>query len=119
MGTTAKHIHCPQKRSFHSFNRVILVMNRTCGTSQVVHLIHLQQNPFNHVMSNQLKIFTIQQMSNIIFTACEEIVQTDNMVASFYQQSAQMATYEPSTARHQHTVAFDSWFSFNNGFYAV
>ncbi len=60
-------------------------MNRRGRAGEVVNLIHLNIERERHVVAEQLEIRIVQEMNNILFAACEVIVQTDHIIA-FSQQ---------------------------------
>jgi hypothetical protein len=51
-------------------------------------------------MAHQFEIGVIQQMCNILLTACVEIVYTQNRIATRDDSIAQMRTKKPRATRH-------------------
>ena len=61
-------------------------MNGRSGTGQVVDLINFEQRRLNNIVSQQLEPMIIEQMKNVLTTAREKIIQTNNLLP-FIDQS--------------------------------
>ena len=60
-------MQCTKHTCLARFDRIILVMDRTCRACQIVDLIYLDVDRFCHIMSDKFKIWISHQMSDIIF----------------------------------------------------
>ena len=59
-----------------------LVVHWGRGTSQVVDLIHFQEQLLHHIMPDELEVGLANEMCHILLTACEEVVYADHLQAS-------------------------------------
>ena len=111
-------------------------MYRGGWAGEVVDLVHLQQQLFHHIVSEGFEVGLAQQVLDVLFAACEEVVDANDlsgtracldrvqmgsvgraclalsawahMVAFLDQVGAQMAANEASSASDQHAVVFDT-----------
>ncbi|CAI0467332.1 unnamed protein product [Linum tenue] len=81
-------------------------MNRGGRASQVVDLIHLQQNRFDHIVPNQLEPVVPEMMHQVLLPAREEIVDHNHTVPSPNQPVDEMAPDETRPAGDQDPVPF-------------
>ena len=56
------------------------------GTSHIVDLVHFKKNRKRHVVPNQFKVRTIEQVDDVGLLARKKVVEADHVVA-FIQQS--------------------------------
>ena len=83
-----QHIHSSVNGGFHCLDGIILIMGRRCRTSQVIDLIDLGVIRRSYIMTNQLKVVILQQVTNIILTAGKIIIQANHIIALSHQAFA-------------------------------
>ncbi len=54
------------------------------------HLVNLQQDWFDDIVPDQLKVGLFEQVRNVVLAAGEQIVDANNMVTTLHQVLAQM-----------------------------
>jgi len=59
---------------------VVLVMNGRGGAGQVVDFLNLEKYRIDDIVADQLEMSVGQKVENVVFAACEEIVQADDVV---------------------------------------
>lgn len=89
-----------EEKGYDSLHRVVLVMHRRCGASEVVDLIHLQQDRFDHVVPDQFEVRVPQMVKQIVLPSGEEIVDHDHVIPPLDQSVDQVGPYEPGPACH-------------------
>ena len=57
---------------------VVLIVNRRCGTGEIIDLIDFQIDRERDVMSNTLEAFVVEEMLDIEARSSKEIVQADD-----------------------------------------
>ena len=70
----AKHIDCAMHAGFRRLHRITLVMNRRSWACQIVDLINLDIERKRHVVTDQFKMFVVEQVLDILPVTGEEIV---------------------------------------------
>ncbi|CAJ1968386.1 unnamed protein product [Sphenostylis stenocarpa] len=73
-------------------------MNRRGGTSEVVDLIHLEENRFNDVVANELEPRVAEEVHQVLLSPGEEIVNDDDVVATRDELIDEMAPDEARAA---------------------
>jgi hypothetical protein len=77
-------------------NGVVLIVDRSSGTSQVVDFVDLHIEREGDVVANKFKIRISQQMDDISFGPRIEIVDTEDIVSIPEETLAEMGTQESS-----------------------
>jgi hypothetical protein len=54
------------------------------------HLVNLQQDWFDNIVPDQLKVGLFEQVCNVVLAAGEQVVDANNMVTTLHQVLAQM-----------------------------
>jgi hypothetical protein len=54
-------------------------VNRRCWAGKVVDLVDLQHDGLNNVVANQLKVGVVQEVSDVLLAAGEEVVKADDL----------------------------------------
>ena len=54
------------------------------------HLVNLQQDWFDNIVPDQLKVGLFEQVRNVVLAAGEQVVDANNMVTTLHQVLAQM-----------------------------
>ncbi|KAG6555768.1 hypothetical protein Mapa_003008 [Marchantia paleacea] len=75
-------------------------------TSQVVNLIHLQQNWLDNVVTDEFEARIAKVPLQIFFPASEEIIHNDNAVSSIHQAVHKMTSHETGTSCHNNSQGF-------------
>lgn len=81
-------------------------MNRGSRASQVVYLVHLQQNRLNDVVPYQLELRVPVVMDQVLFPTRKKVVYNYHTVPSLDQTVHEVATHEPGAARHHYPQTF-------------
>ena len=68
------------------------------GTSQVEDLVDFQQHGFDDVMAEELETAVAEQVFHVLATACEEVVEADDLVAALEKAFAEMRTEKSGAA---------------------
>jgi hypothetical protein len=55
-------------------------MNRGRGTCKIVDLINFQKDRLRHIVSQQLETRVVEEMHDVLTPACEEVIETKNLV---------------------------------------
>jgi hypothetical protein len=76
-------------------------VRRACRARKIEDSIHLGVVGEGHVVSDNLEVRVTDEMSDVSFLACKEIVQTDDVKAVSQQPLAQMASQKPGTTSYQ------------------
>ena len=98
MRAFTEHIDRAHHVCLDRLDRVVLVMNRRCGTRQIVDLIDLKQYRLRHVMADEFKSVVVQEFGDILLASGKKIVEADDFAAFAQQSFAQMRTDKSGTA---------------------
>ena len=69
-----EHIDCAMDAGLRRLNRIALIMNWRGRACQIVDLVDLDIERKRHVMTDQFKMFVVEQVLDILPIAGEEIV---------------------------------------------
>ena len=94
----AEHIDRAHDVGLDGLDRIVLVMDRRRGASEIIDLIDLEQDRLGHIVTDELEIVVVQQMRDVLFAAGKEIVETDDLVAFIKKPFAKMRTDKPGPA---------------------
>ena len=84
-----EHIDRAVNTGFDGLRRILLVVYRTCRTSQIVNLIHFNVERKNHIVADKFKTLVIQQMIDVSSAAGVEIIGADDFISTFKQLFAE------------------------------
>ena len=87
-----QHVNGSNDAGLNRLDRVVLIMNRRRGTGQVIDLIDFEQDGFNHIVTQKLKLRIAHQVRNILSPSREKVVETDYFVLFGQQPFAEMDT---------------------------
>ncbi|KAG0465143.1 hypothetical protein HPP92_019307 [Vanilla planifolia] len=76
-------------------------MHRRCRTSQVVNLVHLDEDWLHHIVANQLKPRIPKMVEDVLLPPGEQIIQHDDAVSPFNQSIDKVATNKSCPAGYQ------------------
>src|SRR4029079_8945618 len=96
----AKHVNGAVYRRLRRLHRLILVMNRRCGTCEIVDLIDLEIDRECHVVTDEFEALLANEVLYVAARAGEKIVDADDFRAPRQQMVAQMRTEEARAAGH-------------------
>ena len=80
-------------------------MDRRGGAGEVVDLVDFHVQRKGHVVAQQFEVRVVQQMSDVVLGAGEEVVDAEHVVAIRKQTLAQMAAEEAGTAGDEDALA--------------
>ena len=92
----AQHIDGTMNVHLGRLNGVVLIVDRSSGTSQVVDFVNLHIEREGDVVANKFKIRISQQMDDIPLGPRIEIVDTEDIVSILEETLAEMGTQESS-----------------------
>lgn len=101
----AQHVDGTVHAGLEGLNRVVLVVDGTGGASQVVNLVHFHVQRKRHVVAHELKARVVEQMLDVALGTGEQVVGTDDFVATGQQAVNQVAAQKASTAGDQNAFA--------------
>jgi hypothetical protein len=81
-------------------NGVVLIVNRRCGTGQVVDRIDLHIKRKGDVVAKELEIRISHQMGDISLGSRVEIVDTEDIVSVLEETLAEMGAQKPGPSGH-------------------
>jgi len=81
-------------------NRVILIVDRSCGTGQVVNLVGFHIKGKSNVMANKLKKGIIKEMQNISLGPGIEVIHAQNITTLIQKAFTEMGTDESRPPSH-------------------
>ncbi len=90
-------------RGYDGFHRIELVMDRWGWACEMIDLINLQKQRFDHIMANELKPRVAKMMHHILFPPSEEVVNNNDAVTSCNQFVYKMASHEACPSCHYHS----------------
>jgi hypothetical protein len=97
-----EHVEGSHHVGFDGLDGIVLVVNWRGGAGQVIDLVDLQQQRLADVVPQKLEAAVIEQMSDVISTPREKVIEADDFVALQNQTFTEMRADEPRTARHEH-----------------
>src|SRR5713226_8625770 len=89
-----QHVDGSDDAGLHGLDRIVLVMDRRRGTSQVINLIDFEQDGFNHIVPQELKPGVAEEVRNIPSPSREKIVEADHFVLFGQQALAKVRSEE-------------------------
>ena len=93
-----EHVNNTHNRGFHGFNGVVLVVNGGGWASEVVYLVNLSEVFEGNVMANEFKPVVADEVSYVVFRACKEVIEANNIVAVVNEFLGEVRADEPCTA---------------------
>jgi hypothetical protein len=82
-------------------DRIELIIDGRGRVGQVKDLVHFQINRIDNVVADQFEVVTIQEMTDILLGAGEEIIQAEDIVRILQQAFAEVGTEKSGTAGDQ------------------
>jgi hypothetical protein len=76
----------PQNVRLDGLDGIILIMNRRCGTGQMIDPVDLQQDGFDYVVPQQFEIAVPEKAVDVLSATGKEVVEADDLFA-FPKQS--------------------------------
>ena len=73
----AQHVNRAMHAGLCRLHWIALVMNRRCGTGQIVDLVDFDIERKCHVVAYQFKSLTVEQMLNVAARAAKEIIDAN------------------------------------------
>jgi hypothetical protein len=67
-----QHVHGTNDGRFNRFHRIKFVVNRRGWARQVVHFIDFEQDRFDDVVTNKLKVFLPEMVFDVVFGSSKE-----------------------------------------------
>ena len=98
-----KHIDGTMHASLGGLYRVVLVMNGTRRTGQIVNLINFDVQRKRDVVTHQLKALMSDEVVNVSLGSCEEVIQTDDVVPVRQQAITKVAAKKACAARNKNS----------------
>ena len=83
-------------------DRIVLIMDRRCRTSQIVDLIRLDIERQRHIVTYQIEAVVIDHAIDIAARAGEIIVDADDVGPIFEQTLAKMRAEKTGASSHNH-----------------
>ena len=116
----SEHVDHSHHARLHRLHGIILVMNGRCGTGEIVDLIDLEQDRLGHIMTDELELFIVEKMDDVLLSSGEKIVEANNFITFGQKSFAQMRTDKPGTAGNENshkslTAARDRRFNRRDG----
>jgi len=93
-----QHMDGTHDAGLDGLDRVVLVVDRRSGTGQIVYLINFEEDGLHHVMSYEFEIGFFQEMTHVLLSTGEEIVQAQNIMTFRDQAITEVGTEEPGAA---------------------
>lgn len=90
-------------------------MNGARRAGQVVDLVDLEQDLFDDVVADQLKVGLVEEVRDVVLGAREEVVEADDVVAPLHQESAEVGADEARSARDDDAVGLDPGLGLDEG----
>ena len=90
-------------RCFGSLNRVMLIMNGRCRTSQIINFIYFSRIRISDIMPHHLKMMIIHQVNDIIFRTRKKIIQAYHVMTFVYKPCTEMRAYRTGSATYQYS----------------
>ena len=97
----AEHIDSAMHTGFGRLDRIVLVVDRRCGTGQVIYFIYFNVQWKRHVMAHQFEIGFVQQISYVVLRPGKQIVHTDQVMSLLHQAPTEMGAQKSGAACNQ------------------
>jgi len=89
-------------KGYDGLDGIELVMDRGGRASEMVDLVHFQEERLNDVMSDEFEIGIPEMVHHVFFPSCEEIVNHNHGVSPANQPIHQVGPDETGPAGHHH-----------------
>mmetsp|Transcript_32893 Transcript_32893/g.42447 ORF Transcript_32893/g.42447 Transcript_32893/m.42447 type:complete len:104 (+) Transcript_32893:525-836(+) len=90
--------------SLRGLHGIELVVNRTCGASEVVDLINLHKQWKRHIMAQEFKSLIVQQMRDVGARSRKEVVDAKDFIVLCNQLLTQVTANKSGPAGHQYSI---------------
>jgi hypothetical protein len=90
----AEHVDRAMHRRFGGLDRIVLVVNRGCGTGEVVDFIDLDVQRKGHIVAHEFEMRVCMKMLDVVLGSCEEVIDAKDFVSIREQPVDQMGTEE-------------------------
>ena len=88
-------------------------MNRTCWARKMVYLINASNiERFNNIVVDELEVFVILKIYDILFTAGEQIVNTNNLISIIKKVFAQVTADKSCATSNKDCLHNCTWYNF-------
>ena len=77
--------------------RIVLVVNRRCGTGEIVDLIHFYLEREGDLMAHEFEVRILRKVTDVVLGNGKEVVHTEHVIAKLNEAIAKM--------RHEKTRA--------------
>src|SRR5262245_55080536 len=99
----AQHIDRAMNAGLGRLHRIPLVMNRRCGTSEVVDFVDLDIKRECDIVAHQLEKLVIEKMFDIFASAGKKIIDAQNICAFREQPLTKMRAEKTRPTGHQNS----------------
>ena len=110
-----EHVHRPEEARLDRLDRVVLVVHGRRRARQVVDLVDLEQDLLDHVVADQLEVWPVHQVRDVVLGAREEVVEADDVVAALDEEGAEVGPDESRAARDDDAVGLDAGLGLDEG----
>jgi len=100
-----KHVDRAVDRSLRRLHRVVLVVDRRRGTSEVVDFVHLDIQRKRHVVTDELESRIAVQVVDVPLCAREQVIHAQHLVPETEQAVAQVRPEEACAAGDEDPLA--------------
>jgi len=100
----AQHIDGAMDIDLRGLNRIILIMDGGGRTGKIVDFIHFDIEGKGDVMAKELEIGLIQEVGDISFGSCIEVVDTEDILTVPEQAFTEVGAHKPGTACDQNSL---------------
>ena len=86
---------------FGCLNRISLIMDRRRWTSQMPNTVNLNSDRFSYIMTDKLKIWMTNPLTNVSLTASRKIIKAQNLLTRPHQTIYQTGAKKTRTTSNQ------------------
>jgi hypothetical protein len=84
-------------RRFGGLDRIVLIMNRGCGTGEVVDFIDLDIQRKGHIVAHEFEARVCKKMLDVVLGSCEQVIDAKDFMSIRQQPVNQMGTEKTSS----------------------
>ena len=99
----SEHVDRASNIRLDGLDRVVLVVHWRRRASQVIEEVTLKKDRLSHIMTKELKVRIILEVTNVALGSCEEVINRYYLMPLREQNITEVGTNEPRSSRNHNS----------------
>ena len=97
-----QHVNSTMHARFGGLHGIMLVVDWTCGTGQIVDLVYLDIQRKRDVVADELKTRMCEPVLNVALGTCKKVIEADNLITSLEQAIDEVRSQKTSATGNEY-----------------